>query len=298
MSTLSNKRVLGKGLGSIIISSPQPAEAVERVITDDKSRVVELSVADIFPNPDQPRMHFDASEIEGLAESIRSVGLIQPIIVRKNEGKYYIVAGERRFRATKLAGLSTIKAIAIEANEEQNVSIALIENVQRQNLDPIEEAKAYRLLINRFSLKQNDVAQKVGKGRESVANSLRLLNLPDRIQESLSEGAISVGHAKVLLSIESDERQLDYFNQVTEKGLSVRALESLLSENGESKSNGKNNKAAKPVSAKEAHIRKMEDKLRKLLGTKVEIRHSGTKGRIEIAYYSLEDFERIIERFI
>jgi ParB family chromosome partitioning protein len=298
MSTLNNKRVLGKGLGSIIMSSPHPVETVERVITDDTSRVVDLPIADVFPNPDQPRIHFDAAEIEGLAESIRSVGLIQPIIVRKSEGKYYIVAGERRFRASKLAELTTIKSIVIEANEEQNVSIALIENVQRQNLDPIEEAKAYRLLINRFSLKQNDVAVKVGKGRESVANSLRLLNLPERIQESLSEGGISVGHAKVLLSIESDEKQMDYFKQVTEKGLSVRALESLISENGESKSNAKDAKAAKPITAKEAHIRKMEDKLRKLLGTKVEIKHSGTKGRIEIAYYSLEDFERIVERFI
>jgi ParB family transcriptional regulator, chromosome partitioning protein len=298
MSTPQNKRVLGKGLGAIIIASPQPVDEVERVFSGDIRRVEEISLSDISPNPDQPRTHFDSSEIEGLAESIKSVGLIQPIIVRKKDSHFYIVAGERRYRATKLAGLAKIKAIVIEANEEQNVSIALIENVQRQNLDPIEEAKAYRMLINRFSLKQNDVAQKVGKGRESVANSLRLLNLPEDIQESLSKGQITVGHAKVLLSLDDKETQLDYFMQIKEKGLSVRALEGLIQETGGAKSSSKENKGVKHLSAKEAHVRKMEDKLRKLLGTKVEIRHSGTKGKIEISYYSLEDFERIIEKFI
>lgn len=298
MSLPQNKRVLGKGLGAIIISSPQPAEDMERVIGTDVSRVVEIPLAEIFPNPDQPRTHFDAEEIEGLSESIKSVGLIQPIIVRKSDNRFYIVAGERRYRATKLAGLTNIKAIVIEANEEQNVSIALIENVQRQNLDPIEEAKAYRLLINRFSLKQNDVAQKVGKGRESVANTIRLLNLPESVQEGISDGRISVGHAKVLLSLEGKDEQEAFFKQVTEKGLSVRALESLINENNPDKEASSDGKAGKPVSAKEAHVRKMEDKLRKLLGTKVEIRHSGSKGKIEISYYSLEDFERIIEKFI
>jgi ParB family transcriptional regulator, chromosome partitioning protein len=297
MSLPQNKRVLGKGLGSIIVSSPHPAEAVERVIIEDKNRIIELDLNLVSPNPDQPRTNFNEEEIIGLSESIKAVGLIQPIIVRKKDNHHYIVAGERRYRATKLAGLSKIKAIVIEANEEQNFSIALIENVQRQNLDPIEEAKAYRLLISRFNLKQTDVATRVGKGRESIANSIRLLNLSAEIQDSLSGGNISVGHAKVLLSIEDEETQNSFFKQIIERNLSVRALEALISE-GKGSGPAKGSKGTKGITAKEAHVRKMEDKLRKLLGTKVEIRHSGSKGKIEISYYSLEDFERIIERFI
>ncbi|HEY1404978.1 MAG TPA: ParB/RepB/Spo0J family partition protein [Spirochaetota bacterium] len=300
MSTqFNNKRVLGKGLSAIIASSPQPVEEIEKVIVDDKDRIIEIELSQISPNPDQPRLFFDETEIEGLSESIKAVGLIQPIIVRKDNDRFFIVAGERRFRATKLAGFTKIRAIVVSASEEENFSMALIENVQRQNLDPIEESKAYRMLINRFKLKQNDVAQRVGKGRESIANSLRLLNLPDQMQEALSAGKLSVGHAKVLLSIESPDDQMAYFDQIQERGLSVRALESIISEEKSTSSGAKKNgKNGKSLSAKEAHIRKMEDKLRQLMGTKVEIRHSGTKGRIEISYYSLEDFERIIEKFI
>jgi ParB family chromosome partitioning protein len=301
MSTpLNNKRVLGKGLSAIIASSPQPVAEMEKGIVDEKDRVIEIGVAEIQPNPDQPRLHFDEAEIEGLSESIKSVGLIQPIIVRKDNDRYFIVAGERRFRAVKRAGLSKIRAIVVSASEEENFSMALIENVQRQNLDPIEEAKAYRVLINRFKLKQSDVATRVGKGRESIANSLRLLNLPDEIQDALSAGRISVGHAKVLLSIESSDDQVSFCRQTVERGLSVRALETILNEETVPSAGRKKTARAssKTVSAKEAHIRKMEDKLRRLMGTKVEIRHSGTKGRIEISYYSLEDFERIIEKFI
>jgi ParB family chromosome partitioning protein len=295
---LNNKRVLGKGLSAIIAASPQPVDEIEKVIVDEKDRVIELALAAISPNPDQPRLYFDENEIQGLAESIKAVGLIQPIIVRKENDHYFIVAGERRYRAMKVAGFAKIRAIVVSASEEENFSIALIENVQRQNLDPIEEAKAYRMLVNRFKLKQNDVAQRVGKGRESVANSLRLLNLPDQMQDALSAGKLSVGHAKVLLSIESPDDQMAYFDQIQERGLSVRALETIISEEKGSTSVKKNGKGTKGLSAKEAHIRKMEDKLRQLMGTKVEIRHSGTKGRIEISYYSLEDFERIIEKFI
>jgi ParB family chromosome partitioning protein len=300
MSNLQNKRVLGKGLSAIIASSPQPVDEMEKVIGEEKGRIIEIPLSQISPNPDQPRLHFDQEEIEGLSASIKSVGLIQPIIVRKSGQQFYIVAGERRYRATKLAGLNAVKAIVIEANEEENFSLALIENVQRQNLDPIEEAKAYRMLINRFKLKQNDVAQRVGKGRESIANALRILSLPEEIQDSISAGKISVGHAKVLLSLETHDEILAMYHQISERGLSVRALESIISEEhtaAPGKKNGKG-KGVKQLTAKEAHIRKMEDKLRQIMGTKVEIRHSGTKGKIEISYYSLEDFERVIEKFI
>ena len=295
-NAMQNKRVLGKGLGAIIINSPAPVAEMEKAIVSDKDRIVELNLSQVQPNPDQPRTHFDEEAIAELSESIKSVGLIQPIIVRKVGDSYQIVAGERRYRAVKLAEMTSIRAIVIEANEEQNFSIALIENVQRQNLDPIEEAKAYKVLINRFSLKQSDVAHKVGKGRESVTNSLRLLNLPSEIQESLSDGSITVGHSKVLLGIENPDEQLRFFRQIAEKGLSVRALEQLITDDApEAKSKGA--KQGKAPSAKEAHLRAVEDKLRKMLGTKVEIKHSGTKGRIEICYYSLDDFERIVDCF-
>ena len=289
-----NKRVLGKGLGAIIINSPAPVEEMERTIVSDKDRIVELELAKVEPNPDQPRTHFDEEAIAELSESIKSVGLIQPIIVRKVGEGYQIVAGERRYRAVKLAEMPTIRAIVIEANEEQNFSIALIENVQRQNLDPIEEAKAYKVLINRFSLKQSDVAHRVGKGRESVTNSLRLLNLPSEIQSALSEGAISVGHSKVLLGIENPDEQVRLFKAAVDKGLSVRALEQFIADDAPE---AKGVKAGKAPTAKEAQIRMLEDKLRKMLGTKVEIKHSGSKGRIEISYYSADDFERIVDCF-
>jgi len=288
------KKVLGKGLGAIISSSPTPVDSMEFAVSEAKDRIVELDVGAIRPNPDQPRTRFNEEEIEGLAESIRSVGLIQPIVVRREGEAYYVVAGERRLRASKSAGLQKIKSIVIRANEEENLTLALIENIQRTDLDPIEEAKAYRLLINRFRLKQHDVAQRVGKDRATVSNLMRLLSLPEQMQRAVSEGRISVGHAKVLLGL-PPERQNELFNEILDKGYSVRALEKMVeSDTGE---DGKLRKgAAKKSGPKDAaHIRKMEEMLVSLLGTKVEIRHSGGKGRIEISYYSLDDFDRIID---
>lgn len=284
---------LGKGLGAIITSSATPAETVEKeIVSVSKDSIIELELDNISPNPDQPRLHFEESEIEHLAESIDSVGLIQPIIVRKVKNEYYIVAGERRYRAVKSLGKDKIRAIVIKADEEQNLTMALIENVQRQNLDPIEEAKAYKLLINRFKLKQAEVARNVGKERATIANSLRLLNLPESIQSAVSEGTISQGHAKILCSLKGNE-QSHYFAEVIDKGLSVRGLEKTINEN----KTDSDISESKPKGKKEPHIKKMEDKLVSLLGTKVEIKHSGNKGRIEISYYSLEDFDRILEKF-
>lgn len=288
---MNPKKPLGKGLGAIIINSPAPAERMEKEVSQIKAdSVCEMPVSLIDPNPDQPRTHFDETEIANLAESISSVGLIQPIILRKAGERYQIIAGERRFRASKVLGKDKIKAIIMNADEETNLSIALIENVQRQNLDPIEEAKAYRLLINRFKLKQQDVAKKVGKERATIANSLRLLTLPDNIQDAVSGGVISQGHAKVIASLEED-RQIHFYNQILDKGLSVRGLEKIINESSAETVSGK-----KQSSKKDAHVRQMEEKLRSILGTKVEIRHSGGKGRIEISYYSLDDFERILEK--
>lgn len=287
------KKVLGKGLGAIISTSPKPVEEFENVVLSSGARIVELDVALISPNPDQPREHFDDEGIRGLADSIKTVGLLQPVLVRKTGMGYSIIAGERRLRAVKLGGFNRIKAVIMEATEEENLTLALVENIQRADLDPIEEAKSYRMLINRFKLKQQEVASRVGKDRATIANLLRVLNLPEKIQKSLSDGTISLGHAKVLLSV-LPPRQEQLYEEVIKKDLSVRALEQIAGEErGTEVVKGSHGK--KKRDSKNAHIREMENLLISILGTKVEIKHSGSRGKIEISYYSLDDFERIID---
>ncbi len=283
------KRVLGKGLDAIIAASATPVEDLEKEFIADRDRIVELDADLIKPNPDQPRTRFDKEEILSLAESIKSVGLLQPIIVRKAGNEYFVIAGERRLRASKIAGVKKMRCIIMEANEEENLTFALIENIQRSSLDPIEEAKAYQVLINRFKLKQQDIAEKVGKDRTTVANTLRLLNLPEEIQAGISAGSITPGHAKALLSL-SKKQQLSVYREIVEKGLSVRVVERM----GEAPENDETSPTKKAAS-KNAHVREMEGKLVSLLGTKVEIKHSKDKGQIVIHYYSLDDFERILE---
>ncbi len=284
-----SKKALGKGL-SAIISSSAPADEIDKIVEEGKEKIVEISMDHVNSNPDQPRTHFDDSEINELADSIKSVGLIQPIIVRKKGKEYFIVAGERRLRAAKVAGFKKIRSIIIQPSEEENLSIALIENLQRKDLDPIEEAKAYKVLVSRFKLKQQDIARRVGKDRATIANSLRLLNLHNNIQKALADGKITVGHAKVLLSV-PQQKQMSLFNEIISKALSVRAFEKLIESKSEKIAKDKKSKS------KDAHIRKMEEELAYILGTKVEIKHSGKSGKIEINYYSLDDFERIMGIF-
>lgn len=289
-----SKKVLGKGL-SAIISSVQASEndlQTNRtgIITEDsKDKIIELDIDRILPNPDQPRTHFNEEKIIELAESIKSSGLIQPITVRKEGDIYFLVAGERRLRASKLAGFKKIKSIILHSNRDDNLTIALIENLQREDLDPIEEAKAFKILITRFKLKQQEIAEKVGKDRASIANSIRLLNLDEKIQQALSEGKISVGHAKVLLGAD-EAKQFKIFSEIINNGLSVREAEKFI--NSEKSSQVKSKNKSK---SKDAHIKKMEEKLISILGTKVEIKHFGKNGRIEINYYSIDDFDRIME---
>ena len=282
------KKVLGKGLGAIISDSVS-LDTLEKTLAEEKGRVVHIDVGKIKPNPNQPRTHFDDSAIRGLAESIESVGLLQPILVRKEGDDYFVIAGERRLQACKTAGLREIAAIIVRASEEETLTMALIENIQRTDLDPIEEARAYQVLVNRFNLKQNEIAQRVGKERATIANMIRLLNLPDTIQKSLSEGEMSVGHAKLLLSV-SEKKREELFSEVVKKGLSVRALEKMVDAQ---KKKDVDTKEKRKV--KHPQIKKMEDLLISVLGTKVEIKHTDRGGKIEISYYSLDDFERIIE---
>ncbi len=282
------KKVLGKGLGAIISDSVS-LDTLEKTLAEEKGRVVHIDVGKIKPNPNQPRTHFDDSAIRGLAESIESVGLLQPILVRKEGDDYFVIAGERRLQACKTAGLREIAAIIVRASEEETLTMALIENIQRTDLDPIEEARAYQVLVNRFNLKQHEIAQRVGKERATIANMIRLLNLPDTIQKSLSEGEMSVGHAKLLLSV-SEKKREELFSEVVKKGLSVRALEKMVDAQ---KKKDVDTKEKRKV--KHPQIKKMEDLLISVLGTKVEIKHTDRGGKIEISYYSLDDFERIIE---
>ena len=283
------KKVLGKGLSAIISSSATPIDALERGLVEEKERIVFIDIGKIRPNPDQPRRRTDNSDIQGLAESIQSVGLLQPIIVRREGNEFFVVAGERRLMASKVAGLKKIESIIINANEEENITMALIENVQRSDLNPIEEAGAYKVLMNRFKLKQQEIAERVGKERATISNLLRLLNLPETIQKGITDGSISVGHAKLLLAV-SGKRQQELYNEIIKKGLSVRALEKMLA--SEKKATAGSRVRLK---TKDPQIKEMEDMLISILGTKVEIRHSGNRGKIEINYYSLDDFERIIE---
>ncbi|MCL1864367.1 MAG: ParB/RepB/Spo0J family partition protein [Spirochaetes bacterium] len=288
------KKALGKGLGAIISTSQATIDEIESGLTSDKNRIRDIDISKITANPDQPRYVFDENEILGLAESIKSVGLIQPIIVRAQDELFVLIAGERRLRACKLNGMKKIKSIVIEADDEKNLTIALIENIQRENLNPIEEARAYKLMINRFKLKQQDIAKKVGKDRTTITNSMRLLNLPEEIQNGIVDKIISAGHAKVLLSLEDRDTQLAYYNDIIQKELSVRGLETLIAqENGSGSSRGN---IQRTLQTKSPQIKKMEEMLISKLGTKVEIRHSGNKGKIEISYYSLDDFERIIDK--
>ena len=278
------KKALGKGL-SAIISSAIPPEDLEKVI--DKDRIIDIDIKLVKSNPDQPRTRFDDEEINELAESIKSVGVLQPVLVREKDNNFYIVAGERRLRAARVAGQKKIRAIVIHPSEEENLSIALIENLQRKDLDPIDEANAYKVLVERFKLKQQDVAKRVGKDRATIANSLRLLHLDREIQAGLSGGKISVGHAKVLLSV-PEQKQVALYREILNKALSVRSLEKMLNEK-----TGKDSKSKKSRS-KDVHIKKIEEELAYILGTKVEIKHTKNRGRIEIHYYSLDDFDRIM----
>ena len=289
-----SKKALGKGLGAII-SSVQATETNQQtgrteIDTEDSSnKIIELDIHKILPNPEQPRTHFNEEKLIELSDSIKASGLIQPISVRKEDDLYYLVAGERRLRASKLAGFEKIKAIILQSEKDDNLTLALIENLQREDLDPIEEAKAYKLLTTRFKFKQQEVAEKVGKDRATVANSIRLLNLDEKIQQALSEGKISVGHAKVILGAPEPE-QFKIYSEIINNGLSVREAEKLI---GAEKSAAGDTKAKSK--SKDAHIKKMEEKLISILGTKVEIKHFGKSGRIEINYYSIDDFDRIMD---
>jgi ParB family chromosome partitioning protein len=285
------KRALGKGLDSLIQQYDNEFES-----SFDEG-LNEIQIKLIIPNPDQPRKTFDEEALEELADSIKEQGVIQPIILEKSGDRYIIIAGERRFRASRLAGLDTIPGLVRQYTREQKLEIAIIENIQREDLNSIEEAKAYLSMMNNLDLSQEAVAQKVGKKRSTIANSLRLLKLPEDIQESLIMGEISAGHARTVLSVLNPSDMRILFSRILANGFSVRESEKHANDlnNGIRKAPPATKKA-EPV--KDPEIRRIEQKFLDVLGTKVSVRGGLKKGKIEIDYYSLDDLERIYDLLV
>ncbi len=291
------KKGLGKGLDSMIPDSLEQSnnKVYKKATEENVSRETLININDIEPNTGQPRKSFEEDTLQELADSIKQYGIIQPLILQKN-GKYYtIIAGERRWRAARIAGLKKVPAIIKEFTPQESMEIALIENIQRQDLNPIEEAIAFQNLIKEFNLKQDEVAERVSKSRVAVTNSMRLLKLDERVQQMIIDGMISTGHGRALLSIEDKDIQYQIAMKVFDEKLSVRDTEKLVKKVIEDK----------PVKEEIAITKEdnfiyhnIEEKMKKIIGTKVSIkRKAKDKGRIEIEYYSNDELERIIEMF-
>lgn len=318
------KSVLGRGL-SALISTPVPVnpqisspvnhdfvapnsnlafkqdENQNDVSDSGRAQVRFLDIERIVNNPAQPRQEFKEAEIVELAESIRALGIIQPILVRPAKyaqaGNFEIVAGERRWRASKLAGLKQVPCISQDLTDRETLEIALVENIQRSNLNPVEEAKAYQRLMDEFSLSQEEVAQRVGKDRASVSNYIRVLKLPSAVIELLREGKLSMGHAKAILTIKEPAAQTSLAKKVINENLSVRALEQIVSrvvvlDNGQAsklKRTGTGQDQINPFP-------EVVDRMRNALGTKVSVKHHNSgRGRIEIEYFSEQELDRVVE---
>jgi len=276
------KKGLGKGLEALISSTNQ--------LEENNRNVLELKINDVEPNAEQPRKVFDQEKLETLAQSIKEHGVVQPIVVRKEGARYIIVAGERRWRASKMAGLKTIPVVVKDLTDKEVMEIALIENLQREDLNPIEEAEAYQRLMNEFQMTQEDVSKVVGRSRSAIANSVRLLSLAKEVQEMISEGRLTSGHARTLITINDNQRQKELAPQIIEKGLNVRDTEKLAAKE-DKRSVPK--KAAK--SKDKPEVTDLVENLKMIFGTKIELQRGKDKGKIVIEYYSDEEFDRIIE---
>jgi ParB family chromosome partitioning protein len=270
------KTALGKGLESLLPEKSQ--------------EVINIDITRIIPGEQQPRKVFKDTALQELAASIKEKGVLQPIIVsRTGDGTFRLIAGERRWRATALAGLKKIPAMVKDVASADSLEIALIENIQREDLNPVETAEAFHRLMKDFSLTQEDLSAKVGKERATVANYLRLLKLPDEIKRLVNDGSLSMGHARALLSIEGKANQIEAARKVIHKGLSVRETETLAAKEG----TGTRKKTTHRK--KDPQIESLQEKLIRSLGTKVRIHHKGKKGKIEIEYYSLDELDRLLD---
>lgn len=287
-------RGLGKGLDSLIPAAVSKAESVgTEVKQEENAQGIYVKITKVEPNREQPRKNFDEDALQELADSIKQYGIVEPLIVQDRKTYYEIIAGERRWRAAKLAGLKEVPVIIRNYTEQEIVEISLIENIQREDLNPIEEAQAYKRLLTEFNLKQDEVAERVSKSRTAVTNSMRLLKLCDEVQQMIIDDMITTGHARALISIEDSEQQYTIAQKVFDEKLSVRDVEKLV------KNLNKPEKAKKePVEDKalEAVYQDLEEKLKQSLGTKVSIASKGNgSGKLEIEFYTHDDLEKITD---
>ncbi len=303
--TREKPRHLGRGLQSLLSPITLEPEEVDQLLSDEttdanfpqdkhlRESLREINIDDISPNPYQARTVWNEQELADLAESVKANGIIQPIVVRPIGPKFQLIAGERRFRASKLASLKTIPAMVRRATDQQMLELALIENIHRANLNPVERAKAYQNYISTFSMTQAEAAQRLGEDRSVITNFLRLLDLPDEIKQMLIEGQLTMGHARAMLALPTDELRRKLANRAMAGRLSVREVERLVRKYLTSTGQAKKLAPSKPP-----HIVDLENKLASQLGTRVRIetRKNGQKGRIIIEFYSLDEFDRITER--
>ena len=282
---MAKKLTLGKGLNALI-----PEETEE--LRDENNKIL-ISINKIKSDEEQPRKLFDSEKIAELAESVKVHGIIQPLILRKYmEDKYIIVAGERRWRAAKMAGLKEIPAVIMELSDRDILEISLIENIQRQDLNPIEEALAYRKLLNDFKITQEELSKRIGKSRVAIANTMRLTNLDERVQQYIIESILTEGHGRVLLAISDKQKQYELAQQVIDEKSSVRELERMIKKvnDKEEKDNINEN-----INQLNPYYKEIKNQLQNYFGTKVSISNKKNKGKIEIEYYSEEDLQRILD---
>ena len=292
-------RGLGKGLDALfgdmeVSVEPSSKEEESSAVHDIEAAethegIKYIDINNIKPNANQPRKTFDEGKLEELADSIREHGLIQPLVVRKSTNGYEIVAGERRWRAARKIGIKEFPAIVRELSDEENMLLAIIENMQREDLDPIEEAEGISQMIETYGLSQEQVSKSLGKSRPYITNQLRLLKLPEELRKMVSDGRLSSGHVRALITIDDEEKQIKLAVQAVEQGLSVRQVEAL------AKANKKVKKSKSAKKKKSADVKRVEEDLKVALGTKVNLNQNGKKGKIEIEFYSKDELERLIE---
>jgi ParB family chromosome partitioning protein len=284
---MATKRMaLGKGLGALL---PEFGQAEQKTL-------FYCGIEEIIPNRSQPRKHFDESKLQELAESIKEKGILEPLIVRRADQGYELIIGERRWRAAQKAGLKEVPVVVKEVEGREVLEISLIENLQREDLNPIEAAEAFKHLIEEFHIRQEDLSKRIGKDRTTITNTLRLLKLPLEVRNQLLQNRITSGHARALLSLENKEKQKELCALIIKKGLSVREAETIAKRWSE-----KPKKSIAPIKKQgdlESQLSSLQDSMRKYLGTKVHITQKGKKGKIEIEYYSHEDLERIVETIL
>jgi ParB family transcriptional regulator, chromosome partitioning protein len=287
-----DNKALGKGLSALISghqtkheASPaeKPAMAVQGTVSTIETRLIDN-------NPIQPRTNYDPAALKELEASIKEKGILQPILIRPIHGRYQVVAGERRLRAARALGLQTVPAVIKEVSDEECLLLAVIENIQREELNVIEQAVAFQNLMNNYNLTQDQIAKSVGKNRATISNTLRLLNLPQDIQDQIATDQITMGHARALLSLNSEEEQLEMVQNIIDNDLSVRSVEGLVKQ-----SSVKAPKKTKAQKAKDPDIASLEDELRRILGTKVIVEDKKGRGKLVIEYYTLDDLDRVLD---